>query len=84
MPDYGYDQKGTRLEAVSPGSPAEKAGLRSGDVVVEIDGKEVADVQAYSNLLFAKKPGDEMAISWLRDGKRMVGKAVLAARKPED
>lgn len=80
-PDYGYEGAGVRLAGVSPGSPAEKAGLREGDVIVEFNGKPVADVKGYSDLLYACRPGDAINVAFERDGKRTSASATLLARK---
>jgi hypothetical protein len=81
MPDYGYDGKGVRLAGVAPGSPAEKAGLREGDVIIAFNGQDVADVKEYSAILFSRKPGEEVTLAYERDGKRADAKATLAAKR---
>jgi membrane-associated protease RseP (regulator of RpoE activity) len=81
VPDYGFEGKGVRLSGVSPGSPAEQAGLREGDVILALNGQECADVQAYSGLFFSKRPGEEVALDYERGGKRATVKAVLGAKK---
>lgn len=81
MPDYGFDGKGCRLEGVGPGSPAEQAGLKAGDVVVAIDGQDLPEVNAYSRALFSKKPGDVIEVTYLRGAERVTVKVTLAARK---
>lgn len=81
VPDYGFEGKGVRLSGVSPGSPAEKAGLREGDVIVALDGQEVADVRSYSALLFSRRPGQQIEVEIEREGRRVRVRAVLAARR---
>ncbi|HXX95263.1 MAG TPA: PDZ domain-containing protein, partial [Planctomycetota bacterium] len=80
-PDYGFEGKGVRLAGVNPGSPAERAGLREGDVIVEFNGKPVEDVKSYSDRLYSCKPGDEITVTYERDGARTSAKAVLGSRK---
>jgi hypothetical protein len=80
VPDMGSDVKGVLLAGVRSGSPAEQAGLRKGDVIVEFDGKPIADLYAYSDALNAKKPGDTVTIVVLRDGQRVTLRATLGAR----
>jgi hypothetical protein len=81
IPDMaGSDVPGLRLTGVSPGSPADSAGLKAGDVIVEFDGKPVKDLYEYSDALYAHKPGDEVSIVVMRDGKRMTLKVKLGTR----
>lgn len=81
MPDYGHDGPGVKLAGVAPGSPAEKAGLKENDVILQVDGRDCADVKVYSAEFFKKKPGDEMALTFERGGKRDVVKVKLASKE---
>jgi len=80
IPDMTPRDFGVRLTGVREDSPAEQAGLRAGDVIVEFDGKPIADLYAYAYALRDKKPGDVVKIVVERDGKRMTVNAVLQAR----
>jgi membrane-associated protease RseP (regulator of RpoE activity) len=81
VPDMSAaDVVGVRLMGVTPGSPADKAGVRKGDVVVEFGGKEVKDLYQYTDALRAHKPGDEVTVVVERDGKRLTLAARLGAR----
>ncbi len=63
MPGEGDPNvEGVHLSGVVPGSPAEKAGLKKDDVVVEFEGKKVADFESLRNLILAKKAGDEVTL----------------------
>lgn len=66
------DGDGVRLAAVTPGGPAEKAGLRSGDRVLTVNGKPVRDGDAGSarELVGPLKAGDTVTLGIERDGKR--------------
>ena len=81
IPDMSPRDFGLRLTGVREGSPAADAGLRPGDVVVEFDGKEIADIYAYTYALRDKKPGDEVVIVVERDGERVSLTAVLRERR---
>ena len=61
--------RGAIVSGVEPGSPAERAGLRQGDVISEVDAKPVADANALRNHVAATRPGSELALTVLRDGK---------------
>lgn len=81
IPDMTPRDFGLRLTGVREGSPAEKAGLEAGDVVVEFDGKPVTDIYAYTYALQDKKAGDVVRVVVERDGKRITMTAVLAERR---
>ena len=81
IPDMVPMDFGLRLSGVREGSPAHKAGLRKGDVVVEFGGKEVADIYAYTYALRDHAPGDEVEIVVLRDGERVTVTATLGDRR---
>ena len=81
IPDMaGGDVKGLRVTGVRAGSPADSGGLKAGDVVVELGGVPVVDLQTYSDALYAHKPGDEVRIVVLRDGKRVTLAVKLGKR----
>lgn len=81
VPDMAAgDTPGLRLSGVTPGSPADAAGLKAGDVVVEFAGKPVTDLNTYSDALYAHKPGDEVTVIALRDGRRMTFNVKLGRR----
>lgn len=81
VPDMGAsDVPGLRLGSVSPGSAAEKAGIKAGDIVVEFDGVAVTDLQSYSDALYSHKPGDEVTVVVLRGQERLSFKVTLARR----
>jgi carboxyl-terminal processing protease len=63
--------KGLRVEAVYDGSPAKRAGLRPGDVIVAANGHNLAGMsQADSVKLVQGPPGTEVKLTWLADGRR--------------
>jgi len=81
VPDMSAgDVVGVRLMGVTPGSPADEAGVRKGDIVVEFGGMEVKDLYQYTDALRAHKPGDEVKVVVQRDGKRLTLAARLGAR----
>lgn len=81
IPDMAApDTKGLRLSGVRAGSPADSAGLKAGDIVVELGGKPVTDLQTYSDALYSFKPGDEVEIVVLRGDQRVRAKVRLGRR----
>ncbi len=81
VPDMGaVDVVGVRLAGVTPGSPAEKAGVQKGDVIVEFGGLAVKDIYAYTDALAKHKPGDVVTVVVMRDGQRVTLTATLGKR----
>lgn len=68
-----------RVADIMPGSPAEKAQLKRGDVLAAIDGQEIDGYRMLVEYVLSKKVGDEVALSLLRDGQQLEVKLVLSA-----
>lgn len=62
-------QKGALVTDIMEGSPAEKAGLKKGDVIVEFQGKKVRDVRHLRNMVAETPPGTEVTLKIIRNGK---------------
>uniref|UniRef100_A0A7V3VTD1 DegQ family serine endoprotease n=1 Tax=candidate division WOR-3 bacterium TaxID=2052148 RepID=A0A7V3VTD1_UNCW3 len=62
---------GVLVNEVIPNSPADKAGLKDGDVIIEYDGKEVTDVQSFRIMVSSTSPGRIVKVKLLRNGKEM-------------
>lgn len=71
MPDYAYGGEGMRIDAVTEGKPADKAGMQAGDVVIKMGPFPVTGMQSYMRSLGQFKPGDETTILIKRTGKEM-------------
>ena len=71
-----------RLEVkkVGEGSGAEEAGLKAGDVIAAVDGKEVSEIGALSKILGKKKSGEKVKLSVSRDGKKFDLEVTLSAK----
>ena len=80
VPDYGYGEKGVRFEDIRPSTPAAAAGVKPGDVLVRWAGKEVRDVQHWTELLGGHKPGDKVEIEVRREKKTVKMTVLLKAR----
>lgn len=72
VPEYGADDvKGVLLSGVTKNSPADKAGMKGGDVIVELSGKTIDNVYDYTFGIEALKIGQQTSITVLRDGERL-------------
>lgn len=81
VPDMGAaDVVGVRLAGVTPGSPAEQAGARKGDILVEFGGMSVKDLYGFTDALRVHKPGDVVQVVVLRGGERVTLTATLGRR----
>jgi serine protease Do len=72
--------KGALVASVQKGSPAEKAGVQSGDVILGIDGKKINSPQELESAIRLKTPGKEILVSVLREKKEVKLKAVIDDR----
>ncbi len=82
IPDFGeVEGGGLRLSGVRAGSPAERAGLQAGDVVIEFAGNEVLNIYDYTYALRDHAPGDTVMIKVSRDGTVLELTAVLGRRE---
>ena len=70
---------GVRVDDVNAGSPAEKAGIREGDVVVEFDGERVRSAMQLTRLVRETPEGRPVAVAVMRDGKRQTLQATPEA-----
>ena len=68
------------IGAVSSGSPAEKAGLKEGDVIIKLGDIEVKNLREYSDALKKFSPGDVVELVYTRDGKENKTRIELTAR----
>jgi hypothetical protein len=82
VPDFGDSpQPGVRLGGVRPGSPAERAGLQSGDVIVRFAG---VNVRTLDDLVFAlrgRRAGDAVEVAYVRNGTERTAQATLEERR---
>jgi hypothetical protein len=81
VPDYTTEVKGVKLSGVRGGSPAEHAGIKGGDVVVELAGQKIANIYDYTYALDAVKVGLPVEIVVERDGRQVKLQVTPEARK---
>jgi serine protease Do len=65
---YGF-KNGVLVQEVQPSGPADKAGLKPGDIITSIDGRQVKDGDDLVNEIASRKPGSTIRLGFLRDGK---------------
>ena len=76
--------RGEFIQAVEPGQAAAAAGLRAGDVVVRVDGRDVTRDQTLSYIVANVQPGKRIPIELIRNGKRMTVTATVGKRPSEE
>lgn len=81
IPEFGGPEVGVRLGGVRAGSPAEKAGLQSGDLIVRFDGKAVRNLEDFAFVLRSKRAGDRVEVVYRRGTDLLTTSAVLEARQ---
>ncbi|MBS1893130.1 MAG: trypsin-like peptidase domain-containing protein, partial [Actinobacteria bacterium] len=88
-------QEGVLLESVEKGGPSDKAGLEAGttqatiggaeivlggDIIIGAEGKKISNMEQIIELVNGKKPGDEVTLEYLRDGKKKTATVTLGTR----
>jgi aminopeptidase YwaD len=81
VPDFSESTNGVRFADIREGSPAAKAGLKGGDVLVEFDGKPIQNLYDFTYALRSKKPGDVAVVKVRRGSETIEVKVTLAERK---
>lgn len=76
--------RGELIGRIEPGQPAEKAGLRQGDIVIKVGDKEVTPDTTLSYLVANVQPGTRLPLTILRDGKQMTVTATVGTRPSEE
>jgi hypothetical protein len=84
VPDFGGaggEPQGVRITGVRPGSPAERAGMQGGDVIVRFAGVEVRTLEDLAFALRGRRPGDQVQVVVRRGGVEHRAQAVLEERR---
>ena len=76
--------RGEIVQIVTDDSPAERAGMEPGDIIVEVDGNEVSSDQTVSFLVANIDPGETVPVTVIREGRRVTLNTTLARRPSED
>ncbi len=80
VPDFEFKGPGVKVGSVVADSPAAKAGLAAGDVLLSIGGEKLESLRGYSEILKKHAPGDVVKVVWKRGEQEMTADVTLAAR----
>jgi S1-C subfamily serine protease len=80
VPDFAFAGPGVKVAGVVPDSPAAKAGVKEGDVLLKVDGKDVTNLQAFSGVLSGLTPGQTVPVV-VRRGADDVALAVTVVER---
>jgi aminopeptidase N len=69
IPDFTYNGQGVRLDGTQPGGPAEKAGMKQGDIIIQAGTTPISVLKDLSDALKTKQPGDRLPVRFLRNGR---------------
>ena len=77
------EAKGALIAQIEKDGPADKAGLRDGDIVIEYNGKPIADIRELSQAVASTKPGAKVKVKAMREGKP-VSLVIVVGEMPTD
>ncbi len=69
MPDYTFSGAGVRVDGVSEGKPAQKAGIKTGDIITSLNDIAIGSMESYMQALGKFKKGDKAVVNYTREGK---------------
>ncbi|MGO4533857.1 S1C family serine protease [Leifsonia sp. 2MCAF36] len=75
----GNEQSGLYVQSVTPGGPAAAAGIQAGDIITKVDGKPVASIDDLTVIQLTHKPGDQVEVTYERDGKKQTTRVTLGS-----
>jgi hypothetical protein len=81
VPDFGQVETGVKFSDVRPNSPAAKAGLKAGDILVQFGDKPIKNLYDFTDALRRSKVGDVVEVKVLRDGQPVTASVKLEQRK---
>jgi hypothetical protein len=81
IPDFGQVETGVKFSDVRPGSPAAKAGLKAGDILIQFGDKPIKNLYDFTDALRRSKVGDVVEVKVLRDGQPVTASVKLEQRK---
>jgi serine protease Do len=78
------DRKGALISSVNEGDPADRAGIKSGDIIISFDGKEIDEMNDLPRIVAATPPKKTVKVEIIRDGKASVLTLRVAKKKGDD
>ena len=81
IPDFGEFAHGVKFSDVRDGSPAAKAGLKGGDILIEFDGKKIENLYDFTYALRSHKPGETVPVTVMRGSEKITRNVTLEVRK---
>ena len=81
IPDFGQTENGVKFSDVKPNSPAAKAGLKAGDILIQFGDKPIKNLYDFTDALRRSKVGDVVEVKVLRDGQPVTASVKLEQRK---
>jgi hypothetical protein len=81
IPDFSRESGGILLSGVMPKGPAEAAGLRQGDLLIELNESPIDTIHDFQAVLASRAPGDTVRVKYVRDGTTQQTKVILSERK---
>jgi serine protease Do len=77
---YGF-KNGVLVGEIQPGGPAEKAGLKAGDIISTVDGRQIKDGDDLVNEIASRRPGSSVRLGYLREGKQADATVTIGDRE---
>lgn len=81
VPDFSEFEGGVLISGVGPGTPADSIGLRTGDVITRFAGVPVYNLYDFTYVLRSKRAGDEVEVTFRRDGGTFTKRVTLERRR---
>jgi S1-C subfamily serine protease len=80
VPDFEFQGQGVRITGTVAGSPAQKAGLHEGDIIIYIKDTSVDNLGDFAKVLRSMKPGEKTTVKYTRGGKTLSVDVTVEAR----
>jgi S1-C subfamily serine protease len=80
IPDFAEPPRGVRFADITPGSPAGKAGLKAGDILIQFGADPIQNLYDFTYALRAHKAGEEVEVEVLRGNQQLKAKVLLTER----